>query len=96
MSGGEGGPATGLPIGLKVLKRQGDETIVATESGHSFRMPTSSLDAASDEFAFVPSMMSDDSLDDVRPAMARALLNEIIGAPTAAAAIHAETRDENR
>lgn len=81
-----------LPISLKIVDRVGEEAIVATESGHRFPLPSVSIPETSDgdEFTLDPSEMSGEEIDGLRPAMTRALLNEIIGAPISVAATDAK------
>lgn len=77
-----------LPINLRVVERAGGNATVSTESGHTFRMPAEA--ATEDEFELDPRRLSSETLDVERPAMARALLNEITGAPATAAIMDAE------
>ena len=88
---------THLPISLKIAGRNGDEAIVATESGHLFRIPMTMVDSATtDGFMLEALEVTASESKKVNHAMTRALLNEIIGAPTTAAGTDAETQRKNR
>lgn len=74
-----------LPIELTVIETDRDGKIVATESGHVFRIPAEvTTDCPTGKtFRLDPEELTTENDDEMRPAMARALINEIIGAPVA-------------
>jgi hypothetical protein len=79
--------ATGLNIILKISRRDNGTDIITTESGHGFALPKNHAPEEENEFTIDSVRLSDETLDECRPAMARALLNEIIRAPADAAAL---------
>jgi hypothetical protein len=67
-----------LPIKLKISRRDGDLVTATTKSGHEFSLPR---EATPTETEFqIDELKADDIDDATRIELARAVLNEIIGA----------------
>jgi hypothetical protein len=72
-----------LPLELEVVGIPDNGTVIATESGHRFLIPESAVADRNPgaTFRLDPPGLTDIMDDETRPVMARALLNELIGAP---------------